>query len=335
LPIDEIISIEPTLLNTEAVPSQDSVKISGDITASMLYTSNESSVPEVFDIDIPFDGMIETEDVEPNMEINTDLTITDFYYDVSEDENGENRIVNLEFVINACIEAYATQENEILEDAYSVNNNITMENETLCYDREVCRNKSQCPVKDIVSIDNDCPAMLQIIKAVGTPYIDVISIFDNKVVIDGVINVSILYVTGDDTMPVYCANGAVPFSQTVEARGAEEGMKADVDCVLSHIGFNMISDREVEVRCALNTNTIVTEKICAVLATDVNIEPMDRAVIDGIAAFIIYTVQNGDTLWKLAKRFNTTVEDILAVNDIENPDLIYPGQRLIIVKHID
>lgn len=51
-------------------------------------------------------------------------------------------------------------------------------------------------------------------------------------------------------MPVYCANGAVPFSQTVEARGAEEGMKADVDCVLSHIGFNMISDREVEVRCA-------------------------------------------------------------------------------------
>lgn len=97
----------------------------------------------------------------------------------------------------------------------------------------------------------------------------------------------------------------------------------------------MISDREVEVRCALNTNTVVTEKICAVLATDVNIEPMDKAVIDGIAAFIIYTVQKGDTLWKLAKRFNTTVDDILAVNDIENPDLIYPGQRLIIVKHID
>lgn len=53
--------------------------------------------------------------------------------------------------------------------------------------------------------------------------------------------------------------------QTVEARGAEEGMKADVDCVLSHIGFNMISDREVEVRCALNTNTVVTEKdLCCI-----------------------------------------------------------------------
>ena len=59
----------------------------------------------------------------------------------------KNRIVNLEFVINACIEAYATQESEILEDAYSVNNNITMENETLCYDREVCRNKKSMSCK--------------------------------------------------------------------------------------------------------------------------------------------------------------------------------------------
>ena len=74
-----------------------------------------------------------------------------------------------------------------------------------------------------MSIDSDCPAMLQIIKAVGTPYIDVISIFDNKVVIDGVINVSILYVTGDDTMPVYCANGAVPFSQ--DCKEAKRGRR--------------------------------------------------------------------------------------------------------------
>lgn len=334
LPVDEIISIEPVLLNTEAVAVQDGVKISGDITASMLYTSSESAVPEVFEIDIPFDGNIEAEDAEPGMEVNADLTISEFYYEVSENEEGENRVINIEVVINACVDVNNQEENEILEDAYSVNNSITMENETLCYDREVCRNKSQCPVKDIVAIEENCPSMLQIIKASGTPCVDMISIFDNKVVIDGVVNVSILYVTGDDTMPVYCGQGVVPFSQTIEARGAKEGMKATVDCVLSHIGFNMISDREVEVRCALNTNTAVSEKVCAVLATAANIEPLDKDFINSIATFIIYTVQKGDTLWKLAKRFNTTVEDILEVNDIENPDLIYPGQRLIIVKHV-
>ena len=47
-----------------------------------------------------------------------------------------------------------------------------------------------------------------------------------------------------------------------------------------------------------------------------------------------YVVQPGDTLWCLAKKFNTTVDDIVELNDIENPDLIYPGQKLLILKKV-
>lgn len=41
-----------------------------------------------------------------------------------------------------------------------------------------------------------------------------------------------------------------------------------------------------------------------------------------------YTVQPGDSLWKIAMRFGTTVEALVRLNDIANPDLIYPGQVL-------
>lgn len=41
-----------------------------------------------------------------------------------------------------------------------------------------------------------------------------------------------------------------------------------------------------------------------------------------------YIVQPGDTLYKIARKFNTTVQAILAVNNIPNPNLIYPGQLL-------
>lgn len=46
----------------------------------------------------------------------------------------------------------------------------------------------------------------------------------------------------------------------------------------------------------------------------------------------IYIVQRGDTLYSIAKRFNTTVQNIVNNNGISNPNLIYPGQRLIIAK---
>lgn len=45
---------------------------------------------------------------------------------------------------------------------------------------------------------------------------------------------------------------------------------------------------------------------------------------------IMYTVQAGDTLWSIAQRFGTTVEEIVTLNNITNPNLIFPGQVLTI-----
>ena len=41
-----------------------------------------------------------------------------------------------------------------------------------------------------------------------------------------------------------------------------------------------------------------------------------------------YTVVKGDNLTKIAKRFGTTVNQLVQWNGIKNPNLIYPGQRL-------
>lgn len=45
---------------------------------------------------------------------------------------------------------------------------------------------------------------------------------------------------------------------------------------------------------------------------------------------ITYRVEPGDTLFSIARKFNTTVHNILVFNDIPNPNLIFVGQVLII-----
>ena len=43
---------------------------------------------------------------------------------------------------------------------------------------------------------------------------------------------------------------------------------------------------------------------------------------------LYYIVEKGDNLTKIAKRFDTTVNQLVEWNNIQNPDLIYPGQKL-------
>lgn len=52
--------------------------------------------------------------------------------------------------------------------------------------------------------------------------------------------------------------------------------------------------------------------------------PNDSINTEGIT----YIVQRGDTLSEIASRYGTTVQEIVDINNIANPNFIYPGQTL-------
>ncbi len=45
---------------------------------------------------------------------------------------------------------------------------------------------------------------------------------------------------------------------------------------------------------------------------------------------LVYTIQSGDTLYSIAQQFGVTLDDLVALNNIENPDSIRAGDQLFI-----
>ncbi|MEA4815528.1 MAG: LysM peptidoglycan-binding domain-containing protein [Lachnospiraceae bacterium] len=41
-----------------------------------------------------------------------------------------------------------------------------------------------------------------------------------------------------------------------------------------------------------------------------------------------YKVVSHDSLHSIAVKFNTTIDDLIEINELSNPDIIYPGQVL-------
>ena len=64
-----------------------------------------------------------------------------------------------------------------------------------------------------------------------------------------------------------------------------------------------------------------------ILLEDLNV---DEAAEQTATSTVIVTVEVGDSLTKIAKRHDTTVEAVMELNDIDDPNLLFVGQELII-----
>ena len=65
-----------------------------------------------------------------------------------------------------------------------------------------------------------------------------------------------------------------------------------------------------------------------VLSNGSNIDAPNNTSNSTSSADIIYVVKSGDTLSKIAAKYNTTYQELAAYNNISNPSLIYVGQKI-------
>ena len=72
-----------------------------------------------------------------------------------------------------------------------------------------------------------------------------------------------------------------------------------------------------------NPNLIFPGQVLKIL-TNSNINGQETRGVGSIT----YTVQRGDTLSQIAEKYNVTVAHIVEINSIQNPNLIFPGEKL-------
>jgi hypothetical protein len=112
----------------EAKVLEDSIRLQGEIRLFLLYES-EGEYPQIksYETTIPFSGNIECTDCSSNMIGEIVPTVSYQNLSVKEDYDGEDRMLELEMVLDVPIQLYKKQSFEEITDVYGIHQEVAVQ----------------------------------------------------------------------------------------------------------------------------------------------------------------------------------------------------------------
>ena len=99
---------------------------------------------------------------------------------------------------------------------------------------------------------------------------------------------------------------------------------------ISNQDFVVTSDSSVDIKIDLQFTASSSKNADINIIDDIK-EDETRQI--KTYSMVIYFVKSGDSLWKIAKKFGSTVERIVMVNSVEDENKLDVGQQLFIPRY--
>lgn len=294
----------------------------------LLYKSpdNNRDIYEISD-EVLIEKEVPSEKITEDMQQITSCDVLDLDYVTKEDDLGENRYVDIVLMCKGNTTIMNKEEMQTIEDAYCPTMLLEMEKKQ--YNMNVIHDQVSIEkvIRGDIEIDRDMPSPREVVFCKAVLNISDKKVVEDRVAIEGIMTVKVIYRTKDEKMPIYSVEDQIPFSTAVDILGTKIHMQSvckvsleevDADVEAGNIAVKAVA--RIYVRVSYETSKEFLVNICEA----------EGELPQKTASIIIYVVQAGDTLWKIAKRYNTTIESIVRVNNIEDPDNLQIGTKLII-----
>lgn len=314
---------------------ENRLELKGEMFVFVLYSGEGEGDPlQWLEYSIPFQGEVDCPGCTAEMIPNVDVSVVQQALDVKPDSDGEERILQVEVVLELNMNIYEEKEHVLLLDVYTPAVDLRPVSQNRVLESLLVRNFSKCRVNEKIQVAQTQEKVLQICHSHGSVKIDRAGIVKDGIYVEGVVPVKVLYIVSDDQMPFYSMEAMLPFSHTVEAKGIDDQCIYHLRPDLEQLSTTMLDSNEVEVKAVLNLNALVIRRDEEPVMESLEEIPWDMEQIRNMPGITIYIVQPEDTLWDIAKSFYTTVEDIQSMNQLES-ETIMPYQPLLLVKKLE
>ncbi|MEW5761825.1 MAG: SPOCS domain-containing protein [Bacillota bacterium] len=326
--IREVLDVLSDLTITQKEVLTDKVVVEGTLTVQVIYVSTAPEQPvHHAHFQIPFTQFIEVPGAEPDMQVDIQAKIEDV-----EAQRKTNRELAIDAVLSLKAEVTATREMTIVVD---IKGHPELKKIKLFLDQVVGEATQQLVLRETGRIPETKPPAQKVLDIfVHSVEVTETEILANKVIVRGAVEVKVSYVADviPPTQPVHAFEERIVFNAAVPIKGVKEDMTVRVTVTSEHASADLVGPREVAKHVVLKVAVRVTK----VLQQEVLVKAVAAPPPECKPGEVIeYTIQPGDTLWRLAQRYGTTVNAILNLNPGIDPNNLQVGMTVKIPCNAD
>ena len=310
--VAEILKSDINITNIESKISYNKVLAKAEATISLVYLTEDDRISKAQGT-FPVMSFIEIENVKEENICNIDYKVKNVLFKINSNE--EHSITSqIEFEIMC--EAYESKKVQVVSDLYSLTNDVDFEQKEIELDINGENKGYPVKVDERIEIEDvkkviDVDSNIKILKN---------TVANDMSNIEGEVNLKIYYEV-NSKIGLNIKTIAIPFITKMN-------YSESIDAKLIKCDFDVVSNEVIiQLELELKSTNCTSKRI--VIIENVSVR---ENKVDSDYSMIVYFVKQGDTIWKIAKKFKVTMESIIKVNNLENPDLIYPGDKLYIIR---
>lgn len=258
------------------------------------------------------------------------FNVTSLNLTAKEDANGKRNLLGLDMNVDTELEIYKNVEKEVVTDVYHHLKDVEFETDEVGVTNLGGSGVAEISAREIVNIPERYGNVDKIAYISGNVSEKRSFIDQSKCVVEGVVNVNLICTSADAGKPPFNIAQEIPFRSAMEIPGITPEMTASNDIVLKELWFDKINNKQIEVNAGILVNTAVSGHKKHQLVKNVSFleSPRDQSSLPGI---ILYISRTGDSIWSVAKKYRTTIDELKRINDLETGKEIRPGTKLLIV----
>lgn len=316
----EILSADINIINNDLKLSYNKVLVKSDANVKIMYLTDDNRICNI-EVNIPIMGFIDMQNINDQMGCDIRYEIKNI---IIKPNNIEEHSIYIEIEIEAMCNAYENKQIEIIQDLYCPNNDMKYEskNVRIICDKHISKSNLKIDEKiEIADIGVNKICDMRII-----PQIENENIVDGKILYTGNLQLEILYLVNAE---LNSKELKLQFEFILEDDNINSNYDIETEITILSQNFIVVSDNSINVKIELEFKANVSRNMQINIIDKIE---MDERLEDNYS-MVIYFVKKGDTLWNIAKKLDSRIEDIVAVNDIENVDKIMEGQQLFIPRY--